>query len=41
MYNTLQDFTAHVKGTSYLLTGLILVVVVVFWIYLNKKVTRK
>ncbi|HUU00052.1 MAG TPA: hypothetical protein VM425_01280 [Myxococcota bacterium] len=41
MYNTLQDFTAHAKGTSYVLAGLILVAVVVFWIFLNKKVTRK
>ena len=41
MFHTLQDFTAHAKGTSDLLTARILVGVVVFWLFLNKKVTRK
>ncbi len=41
MYHVLQDFTAHAKATSYILAGIIMLGFVVFWVYLNKKKTRK
>ena len=41
MFHTLQDFTAHAKGVSYLLAGLILLAFVPFWLFLTKKVSRK
>ncbi len=37
MFSTLQDFTAHAKGTSYLLAGLILLTFIPFWFFLTKK----
>ncbi len=41
MYHVLQDFTAHAKTVSYILAGIIMLGFVVFWVYLNKKKTRK
>ena len=41
MYHTLQDFTAHAKGVSYLIAALFLSAFIVFWFFLTKKVTRK
>ena len=40
MFHTLQDFTATAKGNSYWLAGLLLLVFIPFWLFLNKKVTR-
>lgn len=37
MYQTLQDFTQHAKGVSYLVAGIILVLLVFFWLFLNRK----
>ena len=47
MFHTLQDFTAHAKGMGYLMAGVLLLLLIPFWLYLtsgekkHKKTKRK
>jgi hypothetical protein len=35
MYNTLHDFTLHVKTSGYLTAAILLILIVLFWLYLT------
>lgn len=37
MFYTLQDFTAFVKESGYILAGLVLLAFIPFWIYLTRR----
>jgi LPXTG-motif cell wall-anchored protein len=41
MYHVLQDFTANAKTISYVLAAVVMLAFVLFWVFLNKRKTRK